>query len=327
MVFSAVLAACSRGVGPDDRPEASSPGGQPLTSFGVRYAAAPPGWAEPTLDLYLPTDAAEPPVAVIVPEPGADPKEPDYAELARDLAARGVVAAVVRWGVEGADLTAVAGRPVEDLVAQAEQTAAEVSCALSVAAAKVGGDVGTPERRLVVVGHGAGANAGAMAVLTTADPFVGCYAVRGAPEVSAAILWDGDWFGAVAGDLLGTRASSFLDAYSPWPSVDALEASTYVEVGVNANRLEGRAVEVRPTSSYVMGRDPDGTMTEDLEQVGAFGDGRLDAVDVTRAFAVGLRDAGVQSRERELHGEGDPDTLGPRVRALIVQSVVQLTRP
>jgi len=32
-------------------------------------------------------------------------------------------------------------------------------------------------------------------------------------------------------------------------------------------------------------------------------------------------------REREVHGEGDPDTLGPHVRRRLVDSVVQLARP
>ena len=327
MVFAAGLAACAPATGPADEPTVMSSGGQPLVSSAVRYAAAPQGWSDPTLDLYLPSDAGEPPVVLIVPDAGADPEASDYAGLARDLAARGVVASVARWGVDGPELTRVAGRSVDDLVTQVEQTAAEVSCALGVTAAKVGGDVGTADRRLLVVGHGAGANAAAMAVLTPTPEFAGCFAAGEAPHVAAAILWDGDWLGAVAGDALGAGASPFLTAYSPWPSVDALDASTYVELGVNANRLEGRAVEVRPTSSYLTTRDPDGTITEDLERVDAFADGAIDPVDVTRAFSVALRDGGVASRERELHGEGDPHVLGPRVRALIVQSVVQLTRP
>ena len=201
------------------------------------------------------------------------------------------------------------------------------ACALRVTAAKVARDVGTPGRRLLVVGHGAGANAAAMAVLTPDPGFPGCFAAGEVPDVAAAVLWDGDWLGSAAGDALGTGAASFLDAYSPWPAVDELDTSVYVEVGVNANRLEGRAVEVRPSSSYLTMRDPDGSITEDLERVEAFADGAIDPVDVTRAFSVALRDGGVASRERELHGEGDPDVLGPRVRALIVQSVVQLTRP
>ena len=103
--------------------------------------------------------------------------------------------------------------------------------------------------------------------------------------------------------------------------------STYVEVGVNANRLVGLAVPAEPTSSYLTTRDPQGTMTADLRSVDAFADGAVDPVDVTRAFSVGLGDARVVSQEREVHGEGDPGTLGPRVRALVVDSVVQLTRP
>ena len=327
LALATVLAACARATGPLDEPAVTSTGSQFLVSSGVRYAAAPPGWSDPTLDLYLPSDAGESPLVLIVPDAGADPRAPDYAGLARDMAARGVIAAVARWGVQSPELTRVAGRSLGDLVAQAEQSTAQVSCALGVTAAKVGGDVGTAERRLLVVGHGAGANAAAMAVLAPTPVFTGCFAAGDPPDVAAALLWNGDWLGAVAGDALGADAASFLAAYSPWPTVDALDRATYVEVGVNANRLVGRAVEVRPTSSYLTTRDPQGIITENLERVEAFADGAIDPVDVTRAFSVGLLDSGVPSRERELHGEGDPDVLGPRTRALIVQSVVQLTRP
>lgn len=343
MGLSAVLVAGAAGCGvsPDDGRSPVGPSGDAgvLVTSGVRYAGTPPGWADPTLDLYLPSGAAAPPVAVIVPDAGAsaggsagagagaDTAGPEYVALARDLAAAGVAAVVVAWGVESPELTAVAGRAVEDLVAQTEQTSAEISCALRVAATTTGPQVGTPVRPLVVVGHGLGANAAAMAALTPSRPFGTCFAGGDAPTVTAAVLWDGDWLGAVADDVLGAGVSSFLAAHSPWPAVDALDTATFVEVGVNANRLVGRAVEAGPTSSYVTTRDPAGAITEDLERVGAFDDGSLDPVDVTRAFAVGLRDGGVQSREREVHGEGDPDTLGPRVRALVVQSVVQLTRP
>ncbi|HET6950942.1 MAG TPA: hypothetical protein VFI47_11230, partial [Acidimicrobiales bacterium] len=320
-----------------DPPAGMPPPGQSvLLTAGVRYATAPEGWADPTLDLYLPTGDTEPPVAVIVPDAGAGPSDPagpadpsdtEYVDLARGLASAGVATVVVAWGVESPELTAVAGRSVEDLVEQTGQTTAEISCALRVAAARVGPRVGTRARPLVVVGHGAGANVAAMAVLSTPRPFATCFAGGDPPPVTAAVLWGGDWLGAVADDALGARVAPFLAAHSPWPGVDSLATSTYLELGVNANRLVGRSVETWPTSSYVTTRDPTGAITDDLQRVGAFDDGRLDLVDATRAFAVGLRDAGIQSRERELHGEGDPDTLGPRVRALVVQSVVQLTRP
>jgi hypothetical protein len=297
-----------------------------LVTSGVRYAGALEGWSDPLLDLYLPSDAGEPPVALIVPDARAEALGPDHVRLARDLAAGGVVAAVAHWGLESPGLTAVAGRTVDELVAQAHQVTAEIACAMRVAASRIGPGVGTPARPLVVVGHGSGANAAAMAALTTAPPFDTCFVAGEAPRVAAAILWDGDWFGAVADDALGAGAATFLETYSPWPSVDSLHTSTFVEVGVNASRLEGLEVDAVPTTSYVTTRDPGGTMTADLERVEAFADGSIDPVDVTRAFGVGLRDGGVGSRERELHGEGDPGNLGPQVRALIVQSVVQLTR-
>lgn len=298
-----------------------------LVYTDVVYASAPPGWARPVLDLYLPPEAGEPPLSVVVPDAGADPRGSDYADLARDLASSGVAVAVVHWGVESPELAAVAGRPVDELVDQATGTTGEVACALTVAAAQVGvRGAASSAHPLVVVGHGLGANAAALATLTTPRALESCFAAGRPPHVSAALLWDGDWLGARLDDALGGDMSRFLPAYSPWPEVDSVRTTTYVEVGVNANRLDGLAVEVTPTSAYLASRDPRGGITDDLSAVDAFADGAVDPVDSTRAFAVGIRGAGVQSRERELHGAGDPDTFGPRVRSLVVQSVVQLTQ-
>ena len=230
--------------------------------------------------------------------------------------------------MESPELVTVAGRPVDELVGQAAGTTAEVACALTVAAAQVGiGKAPSSAHAVVVVGHGLGANAAAMATLTAPRGFESCFAATDPPHVSAALLWDGDWLGAGLDDALAEHISGFLPAYSPWPRVDSARTTTYVEVGVNANRLDGLAVEATPTSAYLTARDARGGITDDLSAVDAFADGAVDPVDSTRAFAVGLRRAGVQSRERELHGAGDPDTFGPRVRSLVVQSVVQLTRP
>jgi hypothetical protein len=325
--LSLLLGGCSAAPQRADESPPATTSGPVLVTSDVRYAAGPLGWRDPTLDLYVPADAGEPPVAVIVPDGAADPGAPDYVALARALAARGVAAALVTWGVASPALTTLAGRPLPDVVAQTEQTTAEVACALAFVAQQAGPGVGTPARPLIVVGHGSGANAAAMAVLTSPARFDPCFSADAPPPVAAAVLWDGDWLGAVAGDVLGDGAAEFLRAYSPWPDVDSTRTSTYVEVGVNANRLVGLAVPAEPTSGYLTTRDPEGTMTADLRSVDAFADGAVDPVDVTRAFSVGLGDARVVSQEREVHGEGDPGTLGPRVRALVVDSVVQLTRP
>ena len=47
----------------------------------VAYATAPAGWVRPVLDLYLPAEAGEPPLAVVVPAAGADPRGSDYVVL------------------------------------------------------------------------------------------------------------------------------------------------------------------------------------------------------------------------------------------------------
>jgi hypothetical protein len=328
LLLAAAVAAAASSCGGPEEPGPTDTGAptpaEVLVTSGTRYASAPGGWRDPTMDLYLPAESGEPPLAVVVPDPDAEPEV--YEELARGIASRGVAAAVVRWGVDDPALVTLAGRPVDDVVAQTRQVGAEVGCALAVAATQAGGDVGAPGRPLLVVGHGTGANAAGMAALTPVEPFEGCFAAGPAPRVAAALLWDGDWLGAVAGDALGADAAPFLAAYSPWPSVDTMSPRPYVEVGVNANRLEGQAVETEPGGEYLATRDPTGALTSDLRTVEAFDDGAVDPVDVARAFAVGLGDADVAHREREVHGEGDPDTLGPRVRALVVEGVAQLAQ-
>lgn len=337
---TAALAGCAGSPGEDEASPRASGTESVIVSSQVRYANAPAGWVDATMDLYLPSDAGTPPLAVVVPdsEAGAEPAggasaptpSSGYAELARELAGRGVAVAVVRWGVESQQLRAVVGRSAGDVVAQMQHAATEVACAIAVAAQglAVGSQTaGGTASRVVVVGHGDGANVAAMAALTAPPPLDACFTAQAVPHVSAALLWDGDWLGAVAEDWFGAEARDVLEVYSPWPQVDSLPTSTFVEVGVNANRLVGWSVETRATSSYLTTRDPGGDLTEDLSRVGAFDDDAVDPVDVARAFAVGLHDAGVLSREREVHGEGDPDVLGPRVRSMLVQEVVELTRP
>lgn len=326
VVAATLLGGCAGG-GPPARGATTATAPEVLVSTGIRYAAAPPGWRDATLDLYLPPETGEPPLAVLVPDAGTGPDDPTSEALARAVASRGVAAAVVRWGVEDPALVTLAGRTVDDVVAQVGEERSEVACAVAVAADRAGPGVGSPDRPLVVLGHGAGATAAGTVALTATPPHPTCAVPGEAPRVAAAVLWDGDWLGAVADDLFGEETAGFLRAYSPWPSVDTASATTYVEVGVNANRLVGRAVEAGPGSAYLTTRDPTGELTSDLEQVGAFADGAVDPVDVARAFAVGLADGGVANREREVHGEGDPDVLGPRVRAELVESVVQLARP
>jgi hypothetical protein len=322
-----LLAGCTATGGPDVTGSTSEATVGVLVTSEVRYATAPEGWRDPTFDLYVPAESGAPPLAVVVPDAGTEAGDPTAEALARGIAELGVAAAVVRWGVEDRSLVSIAGRPLDEVVAQADRESALVSCGIAAASARAGPGVGSPARPLVVLGHGAGANAAGMAVLTGTGPDPGCFASGAAPHVAAAVLWDGDWFGAVASDLFGSDAATFLEAYSPWPSVDTMATTTFVEVGVNANRLVGREVEAGPTSAYVTSRDPGGDLTRDLEAVDAFADGALDPVDVSRAFAVGLGDGEVAEREREVHGEGDPDVLGPQVRAVLVESVVQLARP
>jgi hypothetical protein len=324
-VATGVGSACSPGATPT-RSAASAVDEAPvLVTSGVRYAPAPEGWADPTFDLYLPGDVDEPPLVVVVPDPDASPGM--YEELARAIAQRGVGSAVVRWGVSDPALGSLTGRPLDDVVAQAAQANAQVGCAVAVAAAQTGPGVGSHPQPLLVLGHGAGANSAGMVSLTPTGPFPGCFAPAEAPRVAAAVLWGGDWLGTAAGDPLGDGVARWLEVYSPWPTLPSADASTFVEVGINANRLEGQAVEVDPSSAYLTDRDPTGAIVADLEEVSAFEDGAVDPVDVTRAFAVALGDAGVGVREREVHGEGDPDTLGPHVRRRLVDSVVQLARP
>ena len=58
------------------------------------------GWVRPVLDLYLPAEAGEPPLAVVVPDAVRTRGGSDYGGLARDLAHSGVAVGVVHWGVE-----------------------------------------------------------------------------------------------------------------------------------------------------------------------------------------------------------------------------------
>ena len=78
VVAAAVVAAVSAcGAAGESGPTAvgSSSPAQVLVVSATRYASAPEGWRDPTLDLYVPAEAGPRPLAVVVPDPGGDPRQ------------------------------------------------------------------------------------------------------------------------------------------------------------------------------------------------------------------------------------------------------------
>jgi dienelactone hydrolase len=256
----------------------------PHLDADVPYATTPDGFLPATLDVYSPETADGAPVVVIVHGGGNNQDDDPYPQLAAALVEQGVVAIAANQGPTDPDLSMMEDDPA-GVVATAVD---EIGCAVTVAAAKAA-ELGADTSRLVVVGHSAGANLGATAVLTPRTPLPGCAVADQMPDVTGLLLWEGDWFGSSAGEVLGKDTAAFVAAYSPWPSLGTVSTDIPIEL-VMADPDNGTylSLPATPTSRFMRMRDPSGEMTSVLEQIGAFDDGELDVYESSEGFSRAL---------------------------------------
>jgi hypothetical protein len=288
-------------------PDDGAPTGSPATPGGpdvvvVRdepYAAMTRGgpWMPAAMDVYAPRDAAGSDVVLVVPAAGVAAAGGEAEGLGRVLAESGLTAAVATWGVP-VEQGIAAGAPVEDVVADVRRSTAMVGCALDYLA-ETTGQAADRDRRLYVVGHHTGANAAAMATMADVDYLDGCLATPDDTVVTAAVLWDGDWLGSVAGDRLGEDVSRFLEAWSPWPSVDRLSTRSLALIGTVTGGSLVPDIPAEDAAAFLGPRDPSGAIRAELDrgnppfEGGAFEDGAATSAEVARAFGRSLEEDGV----------------------------------
>jgi acetyl esterase/lipase len=262
----------------------------------VPYAdgAAGPRWAPPVYDLSLPS-AGPAPLVVILHERGFDQRSVAYPLIAQRLSAVGVAVASVRWGLQAppnAFLTA--GGQRQDLLRALHQQNGALDCAVP-AVVQRAADAGITVDRIVLLGHGAGANLAATAALGgPRQVWPGCVTGPADWAADALVLWDGDWLLAQRWDGwgadLGTQVMPLL---TPWawaggpdrPRVD-LVATGQVRTG-SAFRIC-----LRDQPQFLADRDPTGIIGPPLEAVEALADGCLTRGEAGDALAAVLAEAG-----------------------------------
>ncbi len=174
-----------------------------------------------TLDVYAPTVAGPWPVVVMFHgAPGEDPvmDRDGLAEHARLVAGLGFVVFNASWGQ--APEGSASGLTYDGTLAVNSQAACAVEFARA-HAAEYGGDPAT----LIVFGHSAGAQTGAMVTFARPGPSAGCLAGSTLGDIDALVTWEGNWLLSmvhpIVMDLDGVLAADprIMDALTPWTSL------------------------------------------------------------------------------------------------------------
>lgn len=258
-----------------------------------------------TLDVYAPTVAGPWPVVVMFHgAPGEDPvmDRDGLAEHARLVAGLGFVVFNASWGQ--APEGSASGLTYDGTLAVNSQAACAVEFARA-HAAEYGGDPAT----LIVFGHSAGAQTGAMVTFARPGPSAGCLAGSTLGDIDALVTWEGNWLLSmvhpIVMDLDGVLAADprIRDALTPWTSLaghndqkvvmlvseDPSTSLLHELPGVIVDRPVGNSWAA---DSWLAVRDPSGELRRQLEADGAFADGILAFTEVQQLLASVLEAQG-----------------------------------
>lgn len=310
LVLAALLwsAGCGGGDGAGTTPS-STPTSTTAVDGGVtvlsdvRYADDGDGRLPALLDVYTPDDAAGLPVVVLLHGGGLDKNTQQYTEIARQLAARGVVVVAPNWGPAG-------GLPsTTDTVAAANADNDLVACAVSYVVAN-GEQWGADPTRIVLFGHSAGANAASVVMFSyTRATGAGCAVSPQQWQPQAVVLWDGE-LGLLDEGLWSNYADVLPELFrtiTPWSQiapaiyggpVHLLVTASFRNVATNCNVLAG----------WADARDPSGAYRAALTDVGAADDQCVDIGEVHQALTEVLVAAGLPADYAELSAAGSTHT-------------------
>ena len=248
----------------------------------VAYESANPLLVPGTLDVYAPAKAGPWPVVVMFHgAPGSNPAtDRGYlSENARRVADLGFVVFNASWGhVPGGEI----GAPTYD---EGLAIQSQAACAVEFArahAAEYGGDPAT----MIVFGHSAGANTGALVAFARPEPTAGCLGSTTLGAIDALVTWDGDWVlqtTFMGWDELLAAEPRVMDALTPWTYLAGhkdlkvlmlVSESPYSEYNPDRPLPDARAAD-----AFFAPRDPSGVLRRQLEANGALTDGRLDLAE------------------------------------------------
>jgi acetyl esterase/lipase len=199
----------------------------------------------------------------------------DLSQHARNVADLGFVVFSATWGA-GADAP-----PTYD---QALAIGSQAACSVEFARAHAAEYGGAPAT-MIVFGHSAGANTGAMVAFARPEPSAGCLGGTTLGAIDALVTWEGDWILSRA-DFGWDRSLAadprLLDATTPWKHLAEHKDLKVVMLvsehpGVDLGR---QGSDPWAADSWLAVRDPSGDLRRQLEANGAFADGMFDVVDL-----------------------------------------------
>jgi acetyl esterase/lipase len=248
----------------------------------VAYESANPALVPGVLDIYAPAKVGPWPVVVMFHgAPGSDPAtDRGYlGENARRVADLGFVVFNASWGhVPGGEI----GAPSYD---EGVAIQSEAACAVAFArahAAEYGGDPAT----MIVFGHSAGANTGALVAFARPAPTAGCLGGTTLGAIDALVTWDGDWVlqtTFMGWDELLAADPRVMTALTPWTYVAGHKDQKVVmlvsEHPYSEYNPDRPLPDAKATDAFFAVRDPTGVLRRQLEANGAIADGKLDLAE------------------------------------------------
>jgi pimeloyl-ACP methyl ester carboxylesterase len=248
------------------------------------------------LDVYAPTADGEWPVVVMFHgQPLTKTWLTSYATRVAEL---GFVVFVANWGQGG-------GPDYDAMTLKQKLTVENVQAACAIAfaverAAQYGGDASS----LTVFGHSAGAMIASVAVLGQPELADGCLA-QASPQVDVLVTWDGDWLvvtKAAGWDDYLAAEPTVMESITPWAHLPPPPGLRFVMLQPETSGEGRSAIDARGETGWLAARDPDGTLTSELEAINAFEDDFIAPDETDRVLGAALRTYGADVTYEEMPG-------------------------
>jgi acetyl esterase/lipase len=238
----------------------------------LAYESSNPVLTPGKLDVYAPVKAGSWPLVVMFH--GGGNNKGDLSEHARKVADLGFVVFSATWGA------GMQGRvPTHD---EGLAIHSQAACAVEFARAhapEYGGDPAT----MVVFGHSAGANTGALVAFARPEPTAGCLGGPTLGPIDALVTWEGDWVlqtTFMGWDELLATDPRIMTSLTPWTYLAEHDDLTVVmlvsESPHSEYDLDRPLPDPEATDVFFAPRDPSGFLRRQLEANEALSDGILD---------------------------------------------------
>lgn len=286
----------------------------------ITYHSGNEAWIPPLVDVYAPSGATDLPVVVMFHDGfGRDVDKWSLLRLARATAEQGAVVFTPNWGAFERSADPVIAQ--DDGVRQLDAAACAVRFALELAE-EFGGD---PDR-LVLAGHAAGANVALAVALREPAPFPECGASAVPVDPAGVALLEGSWLLTdPTFDAFGDATARATQWLAPWAWIRESDARPDVLLlATDTGPSTQRRCEITPGEGWLASRDPDGALTDALDQAGALDDGCVDIGEEADLLREWLADDGFAAARVTLPRSGHVLPLSPDDGALAAEAIVGL---